>query len=123
MPFQYEPLKNQKRKHGFLVSDFKVDESNKIITDLVDKITEYEQSRSMSCYYDKIMTNGGERILEARMLSKDSLVQGTITYTPIKDHMVCDSEDAKITAEFYFFSENELLKKEYLGLAKIIKKM
>lgn len=123
----YEPLYGIKRKRGsFQILDFKPEESNEIISGLVRRIEQYEQNRGMKIDYDKVMTDMRERIVRAKMKSEDNVVQGVIVYSPSKSFekdLGRVGSNAVISAMFYFNSEDESLRSEYQGLAKLIREM
>jgi len=122
MKFEYETLRGTKQKKSLLViSDFKPEESNRIILGLVQKIEQYEQKRKLTTDYERIMTDKGERIVKAEMKSRDKVIDCTITYNQ-PDYFMLET-NAEINAKLDFKSKNESLKKEYMGLANILKKM
>ncbi|MCX6711054.1 MAG: hypothetical protein NTZ02_03105 [Candidatus Woesearchaeota archaeon] len=110
---------------------FTLEESNKKITDLVEKIKNYElaHGRKMSItYYKSINTKVEEQITRVTMESSDLLsilhiergiVEGTIITTDYKH----TGEINCIEPHVHFNAKgvNASLKEEYLGLAKIIK--
>ena len=121
MKFEYETLRGTKQKKSLLViSDFKPEESNRIILGLVQKIEQYEQKRKLTTDYERIMTDKGERIVKAEMKSRDKVIDCTITYNQ-PDYFMLET-NAEINAKLDFKSKNESLKKEYMGLANILKK-
>jgi len=127
MEFKYKPLWATKTKSRFsLKRDFKPVKSNKIITDLVKKIEQYEQSRGMEIKYDRVMTDLGERIAAVKMKSIDDFIQGEINY---EDPQLTQRVDgigytiAYIDVKFKFKAKDESLKQDYQAIAKYLREM
>jgi len=125
---KYEIIEGIKSKKSFLlVSDFKAKKSNRIITNLIEKIEEYEKAREIETKYNKkILENGEEKILGTDMKSKDGVIRGIIYYehlfmgTPLSN---LGAYNGSVKAKFNFNSNNEVDKAEYRGLVKLIKAM
>ena len=125
MTIKYETIKSIKPKKSFWsISDFKPEESNRIIKNLAEKIEQYGQIREMETKYNKkTLNNGEEKILRAEMKSKDGIIGGIIYHNPSRVGLFSGGMDhnGSIKAEFNFNSNDPLNKQEYTGLVKIIK--
>jgi hypothetical protein len=113
------------------LSHFTLEESNKTITDLVEKIKNYEldHGRKMRItYYKSINTKVEEQITRVTMESSDLLsilqIESGIVEGEIETiHYKHTREINCIETKFYFNAKgvNASLKEEYLGLAKILR--
>lgn len=126
MTNEYEPIYGKKSAPDFLffVSDFSPEESNKIITNLVNKIEEYEKAREIKTEYEtKVDNKGKTRIINAKIKSLDEVIVGEVKYSPIMGSfsIIGFSHPSKVSAKFSFNSNNLNDMQEYLGLVKIIK--
>jgi len=119
---KYETIKMEKSLN------FRSILSNEIITNLVEKIEQYEQARKIEIkyYYHKKITNQREKIKKIKMKSKDKIIVGKIKYLPQENAGLLFYTmpiSASIKAELNFNSNNPADKQEYQGLVKIIKNM
>jgi len=128
--YKYETIESE-RLLGILYLLFSWDfrSSKEIMTDLTEKIEEYEKPRGIKTTYCKeIHYDGREKTPKVKMKSKDGVVQGIITYEPMEPPSPLISASpfsraARVVAKFNFNSNNEADKIEYMGLVKLIKNM
>jgi hypothetical protein len=123
MEMKYRTICVRKGAHEFDKLDFSPKESDKIITDLTNKIEQYEQSRGMITEYERVVSNEGERIMQVKMKSKDNIIRGSIGYVPKEDMRSYGYCTDTIFVDFNFESHNPTDEQEYRGLAEIIQKM
>lgn len=128
--YKYETIEGVKIKYNFWRNavNLKLEERNMIITNLVEKIEQYEKAREIETKYNKkILENGEEKILGAEMKSKDGIIKGKIywrkSYSVGGSGMWGISKSDSVKAKFNFNSNNEADKIEYIGLVKLIKAM
>ena len=120
MILKYEKITGKKLTRSPL--KLTLEEINKTIVDLTEKIEQYGNGRKIEVKYHERINNGGEEVIEeVEIKSGDDVINGKIIYhsgeIPISD------QDPKIEAKFNFNSTDKADKEEYLGLVKIIKEM
>ena len=121
-PTKYETIKSSRERNSFLyIGDFKVHESNEIISDMVEEITNYGAShgREVNTNYEKLISEEGERIKKAIITSNDGIIKGEISHNDPWLFSMCD-QNGKIKAEIDFNSNDPKLMEEYQGLARVI---
>jgi hypothetical protein len=120
----YQSLVRDKRKNwfGIIPSDgilfknpFSVEESNRIIQNVVNHIKVYEKNkRKINLVYHNTADREGLRISKVEMESNDGIIKGNVSYDP---------SYSSIKISLNFNSKEMSFLEEYNGLAKIVGNM
>ncbi len=121
---EYEPIFRRKSAGMsglFSASDFSPEQSDKIITNIVNRIKEYERFNDVEVKYQKNFNDKGiERIIEVEI--KNNLIDGEIIYHPISNWgflLSLGPSSASISAKIYF-SKKFNDRKEYFDLINLV---